>query len=215
MTSSSESPLEAAAGTAASHTTDAFKLLSNEARLAILLALWEDRDSLRNDNSVPFTELYERVGVSDSGNFTYHLDQLRGHFVKQTDDGYELRRAGYRVVEAVLSGAVVDAPILERTRVDEPCYYCGAPSIEVSYREGAIGMYCPECRGTYAESTDTEEKQPPSEQQRLGYMHLPPPGIESRTPREVLRASFIWLVGELGMAVNGVCPRCAAQSRTC
>lgn len=210
MPDSSESPLEAAAETTASRATDAFKLLSNETRLAILLALWESDDPLRTDNSVPFSELFERVGVRDSGNFTYHLDQLAGDFVEQTEDGYELKRAGYRVVEAVLSGAVVDAPVLERTRIDEPCHYCGAPSIEMSYREGQLGMYCPRCGGTYAESSGAGEPSPPSEQERLGYLHLPPAGVESRTPREALHASFVWVVGELGMAVNGVCPRCGA-----
>jgi len=39
-----ESPLEAAADFTGSHAVDAFKLLGNETRLAILLALWEAYD---------------------------------------------------------------------------------------------------------------------------------------------------------------------------
>ena len=43
---STKSPVEAAARTVGIDTTDAFKLLADETRLAILLALWEERHCL-------------------------------------------------------------------------------------------------------------------------------------------------------------------------
>lgn len=183
---------------------DAFSVLGNQTRMEILQTLGEA------DEPLSFSELYDQVEMGDSGNFTYHLDKVTGHFVRQADEGYDLRRAGYRVVEAVLSGAVTDEPVLERIRIEEACYYCGAPSIEINYREGQIGMYCTECRGTYGRASDANEMSLPAEQERLGYLHLPPAGLQDRTPTEVLHASFVWLAGELGTAVSGVCPRCAA-----
>lgn len=59
-TNSTESPLEAAAGTAGSHVTAAFELLSNEIRLSILLALWEPYDPYGTNNVVAFSELLKK-----------------------------------------------------------------------------------------------------------------------------------------------------------
>ncbi|NIQ52585.1 MAG: hypothetical protein GWN85_03630, partial [Gemmatimonadetes bacterium] len=59
-------PTEAAA-------TEAFSLLANETRLGILLAIWEEQVPLAEDNTVPFSRLFERVAIEDRGNFSYHL----------------------------------------------------------------------------------------------------------------------------------------------
>lgn len=100
-----ESQLEAAAGAAGDHVIDAFGLLSNETRLAILLALWEAYDQHNADDTVAFSKLYDRIDVSDSGNFTYHLNKLVGHFIAETDDGYRLRNTGLKIVQAAIAGA--------------------------------------------------------------------------------------------------------------
>lgn len=81
---------------------DAFAVLGNDTRMKILQTLGEADEPLR------FSELRDRIGVRDSGRFNYHLDKLTGHFITETDDGYALRPAGTRVVEAVLSRVVVD-----------------------------------------------------------------------------------------------------------
>jgi len=121
---------------------DAFAVLGNETRVGILQALGGA------DEPVSFSELRDRVGMRDTGQFNYHLDKLVGHFVRRSDEGYALRRAGERVVEAVLSGAVTDAPVLKPTVVDHPCPLCGAP-VEVTFREERVEMYCTECPGNY------------------------------------------------------------------
>jgi AcrR family transcriptional regulator len=79
-------------------------VLSNETRLAILPALWETYDPHAERNAVPFSELRDRVGIRQGGQFNYHLEQLLGHFVRKGDDGYKLRQAARHVVQAVLSG---------------------------------------------------------------------------------------------------------------
>ncbi|MEF8801746.1 MAG: helix-turn-helix domain-containing protein, partial [Halolamina sp.] len=99
---------------------DAFAVLGNETRMEILQTLGEA------DEPLPFSELRGRVGMRDSGQFNYHLGKLDGHFIKDTDGGYALGQKGSRVIEAVLSGAVTDTPVLDRTPVDMSCYCCGA-----------------------------------------------------------------------------------------
>ncbi len=182
---------------------DAFATLGNGTRLGILQALG------RAEDDVSFSELRDRVGVEDSGQFNYHLEQLVGHFVRKTDEGYQLQRAGRRVVEAVLSGAVTDAPDLDRTRVDETCELCGAP-IEVARDGGSIAMYCTECAGRYSHAYGDDPTGRRADEGYLGRLPLPPAGLRDRTPTEVLRAAWTWGNLEMLAISAGICPRCSA-----
>jgi hypothetical protein len=70
--------------------------------LSILLGLWEAFEPFTEENAVSFSELRDRVGTRDSGQFNYHLDQLTGHFIRATDSGYELRGSDHNnVVQAM------------------------------------------------------------------------------------------------------------------
>ncbi|MFT4885030.1 MAG: hypothetical protein ACI8U4_002549, partial [Natronomonas sp.] len=69
MDDSAPSPIESAAGAAGPEALDDFALLANETRLGILLALWEAYDPLAEDNAVSFTELRDRVGLRQGGQF--------------------------------------------------------------------------------------------------------------------------------------------------
>jgi DNA-binding transcriptional ArsR family regulator len=60
---------------------EAFAVLGNEIRLEILQRLGEA------DEPLAYSELFERMDYDDSGNFSYHLDQLVGHFVGRSDGG--------------------------------------------------------------------------------------------------------------------------------
>ncbi|MDY6764143.1 MAG: helix-turn-helix domain-containing protein, partial [Halobacteria archaeon] len=100
---------------------EAFNVLGNTTRVRILKTLGEA------DGSLSFAELRDKVGHDDPGNFNYHLSKLEGHFVRKTDEGYELQSAGERVIEAVLSGAMTETPVLEPTQTDIICHHCGAP----------------------------------------------------------------------------------------
>jgi DNA-binding transcriptional ArsR family regulator len=182
---------------------DAFATLGNETRLGILQALG------RAEGDLSFSELRDRVGVEDSGQFNYHLEQLVGHFVRKTEGGYQLRRAGRRVVEAVLSGAVTDAPDLDRTPVEETCELCGAP-IEVARDGGSIAMYCTECAGRYSHAYGEDPTGRRADEGYLGRLPLPPAGVRDRTPTEVMRAAWTWGNLEILAISAGICPRCSA-----
>ncbi|MEF8785892.1 MAG: helix-turn-helix domain-containing protein [Haloarculaceae archaeon] len=182
---------------------DAFALLGNETRVAILRTLGDARDPL------PFSDLHDRIDVRDSGQFNYHLEKLVGHFVRKTEDGYTLSRMGRRVVEAVLSGAVTETPELERTVVDESCEYCGAP-VEVTWKEGNIRLFCTECSGRYGRAFGDERKGTVVDEGYLGRLPLPPAGVRDRSPTEVFQAAWIAGTLEVYSLAAGICPRCSA-----
>ncbi|MXR50615.1 hypothetical protein GRX03_03190 [Halovenus sp. WSH3] len=180
---------------------EAFARLGNETRVEILRCLGEAGRPLQ------FSELHARTDVQDSGQFNYHLRKLVGQFVHKTEEGYMLSRMGRRVVEAVLSGAVTDTPSLERTQVDEPCEYCGAP-IEVTWTEGSVRMFCTECPGQFGRAFDGGTGTD-AEVGYLGRLPLPAAGVQDRTPAELLHAARIAGTLEVYALSAGVCPRCS------
>ncbi|WP_435175179.1 winged helix-turn-helix domain-containing protein [Halorussus sp. AFM4] len=186
---------------------EAFAAIGHEIRVGILEAL---ATTDRADRPVPFSALRERVGTVDSAKFNYHLDELVGHFVERTDEGYGFQPAGKRVAEAILSGAVTDDPVVELSRIDESCHYCGAP-IEVTYRRERVAAYCPECDGTFG-SSNVQDAEPaiPDEYGFLGNLDLPPAGVTDRTPSEIFAAAHTWSLADRLLAASDTCPRCAA-----
>lgn len=184
---------------------EAFSVLGNDVRMELLRVLGEA------DAALSFSELRDRVGVDDPGRFNYHLNQLAGHFVQQTPSGYVLRRPGERIIEAVLSGAVTEVPVIEQTQVDMACHFCGASPIEVDYRGGQLGVYCTECEGMYGGTDAGAHPRLPAERQRLWYAWLPPAGLRGRSPSEVVFASARWVAAEILTTATGMCPSCSAQ----
>lgn len=182
---------------------DAFAVLGDETRLQILQALGQA------DEPLSFSDLFDRVEYETTANFSYHLERVLGHFVREADEGYTLARAGERVVEAVLSGAVTETPVLERTPVDEPCFRCGG-TMEVSYREEAVGLYCSDCGGTRGGDSETASWSTGTEPDILGHVYLPPAGLRDRSPTELLQAAEIWTVAAAHARSRGVCPQCSA-----
>lgn len=185
---------------------DAFSVLGNETRMEIIQTLGD------SDEPLSFSELRDRVGVSDSGQFNYHLDKLVGHFIEDTDDGYGLRRAGERVIEAVVSGAVTEAPVIEPTQVDWPCPLCGA-TVEMSFQQEWVALSCTECQGMYSGSIAADESAPEQQIEHgyLGGLDLPPAAIQGRNPTQVLQAALTWASIERLAASSGMCPRCSAS----
>lgn len=199
-----DSPLEAAAGAASDRASEAFSILGHETRLSILLALWEAFDPFAEDNAVPFSELRERVGMRDSGQFNYHLDKLAGHFIRNTDDGYELRRAGYKLVGAVIAGTGIEEPTLDPTEIDRECNRCGAPTA-VTYQDGELYLVCTECDGYY----DRRETDPSGV---IAVGDFDPAGLTDRTPLQAWNALLTTFKRHLLSAAEGVCVLCSGPT---
>lgn len=196
-----DSPLEAAAGAADNRAVNAFKLLSDETRLAILLALWEAYDPYRTKEPVSFSELYDCVSIRDSANFTYHLDKLTGHFVEKTDEGYYLRNAGFRIVRAIIAGRGLDDTSISATELDISCRRCGDGQMEISYHNEAVYLTCSECGG-FADTADY----PPG---TIAKFELDSAGLNGRQPLELLATSAIRGWNNHRMMSQGVCPECS------
>lgn len=195
-----ESPLEVAAGAAGPETTKAFELLTDETRLAILLALWEAYDPL-GDERVSFSALQEHVGISDSGQFNYHLGKLKGQFVEEMEGGYKLGPVGNKIVRAIIGGVGLRSPTLEPTEIDMDCPLCGAPTA-ITYQDGRLFQLCTECEGNMAETDEFPGGM-------LYSWRLDPAGLDNRDPEEIYSASSIGNLRRTIAMVDGVCPECS------
>lgn len=205
---SPESPIEAAAGGADPGVVEAFKQLGDETRLAIMLALWEARTPWSEDDAVAFSDLYDRVGVRDSGQFSYHLGKLTPHFVEGTDSGYELTESGFRVVQATIAGTGFAEPTFGPVDVSKACPRCESP-MRMSYEENAVTYSCSSCEGVW-NTGDAEDKP----EAYIGGGMFPPAGVKNRAPDDIAEAFNAYaLVRGLAMLFN-VCPDCGGAIET-
>lgn len=179
----------------------AFKALGNETRMEILQTLG------RADDPLSFSQLRNRVGIRRGGRFNYHLGKLVGHFIEKSEQGYDITQAGRKVIQAVLSGAVTEAPESGLTEIDEACQLCSAP-IEVRYRDHRMEAFCTECAGIWG-----DEKYDSIEQTDgyLGQRQLPPAGLVDRSWNEAYRAAWVWHMLKIYALANELCPACSAH----
>jgi DNA-binding transcriptional ArsR family regulator len=166
----------------------AFKTLSHDLRLEILLALWEAPGF-----SLSFSELRKAVGERDSGSFNYHLSELVGHFVAETADGYELQYPGHRVLDAIQSGVFHEQATVGPLDLDAPCRDCGT-QLAFTYGTDYIArIRCPDCGNRALE------------------WPFDPGGIADREPQAVVdafdrRTRLLWCC-----ALDGICPFCTGH----
>ncbi|MEF8887809.1 MAG: winged helix-turn-helix domain-containing protein [Haloarculaceae archaeon] len=102
--------------------SDALAVLAEETRVRILRTLAE------TEGAMAFSELRRAVGVADAGRFNYHLSRVCEHFVRETESGYELDRAGARLVTAAdvdVAGQEPEATDAVEPDPGEPCPVCG------------------------------------------------------------------------------------------
>lgn len=186
---------------------EAFSVLGNETRMEVLKLLGGSNEPLS------FSELFERVDYDTASNFTYHLDRLDGHFIQQTDDGYELTQRGNRVHQAVLSGAMTDSPRVEPAELDEECYHCGS-NIWIDYRNQLAYIYCPGCDGNYGvpDSELAERLGEPDFASKFSVKAMnpcPPALVANRSPAEIHRTSVAWFHLEMLAWGHDLCPSCS------
>lgn len=167
---------------------EAFSLLGDDLRLEIIATLDEPPA-----DRVPFSELQEEVGLSDSGQFNYHLSQLVGHFVSKTNKGYRLTAAGERLARAVAAGLYTDSPILPPFGVGGTCNSCGEGPLEASYADEQFTISCSDCGHQMLE------------------VDAPPSLIRGRAPQEALDAFERWSSQQVEQAYEDICPTCGGS----
>jgi hypothetical protein len=180
---------EAAAGLAPA---DAFALLGNDTRIEILQALLE---AGADDGPVSFSTLYDHVDVDDSAHFNYHLKQLTDHFVRRTDEGYEFRYPGWKVVRSVFAGTFTDRTSLDPFDAPGACYDCDGP-LQAWYADDLLTIACADCEEPHVRYT------------------FPPGGLDDRTPEEFLLAFHHHVRHHYCLAADGVCPECMGRMET-
>jgi DNA-binding transcriptional ArsR family regulator len=165
---------------------DAFAALADGTRVAILRALWE-----ADDQTATFSELREAVGVGDSGQFNYHLDKLAGHFLRKTDDGYELALAGRRVIGSLLEVAYTKRGSIDPIALDRSCSHCGGDRT-FRYEDERVTIDCADCS--------------------LSARFEVPPGVFAGHDREAFPAvARRYLRVMLYEAASGFCPFCEGR----
>ena len=199
-----ESPLEAAAGAVGPGAVDAFKRVGDETRLAILLALWEAYEPFADDNALSFSELLDQVDYDTSGNFSYHLQKLEGHFVESTADGYRLKQAGHRVVRTVIAGTGLRDATLGPTEIDFDCAVCGE-SLAIVYENHQLYTVCDGCEGRFA----TDDRGPPG---TILAFAFDPAGLARSTAEEIFAASVFRAMQKFTMQMGGLCPECSGPT---
>lgn len=110
--------------------------IGNEHRISILRELTEA------DEPLPFSELRRRVGIEDTGQFNYHLTELRGRFVRKSDGRYELGHAGERVIVAAgdLDPVVWSERSGDTGHSEEACPVCGRTDCERLFQVHLSGL---------------------------------------------------------------------------
>ena len=206
----SELPIDTAADVEELRATEAFTLLGSETRLAILLALWE-ADELFDDGppnpserqALSFSELRERVDYDTSSNFSYHLDQLLGSFVRKTDEGYELLPAGDNIVHAIVASAGFVDRTVPPMEVELNCPRCDA-STAITYQNQRLFHVCCECEGLF----DLDGSHPRG---TLGGWISNPAILDRGTAEDIHTAVRTEVYHLFAMRAAGICPKCSGR----
>lgn len=202
------SPLNRVADAVPEQAVERFESVSNTIRLAILLALWEAYDPYEPTNSVTFSELREQTGVTDSGRFNYHLNNL-DPFVEQTAEGYRLSTAGLRIVQMILAGTGFETSYISPTSVDENCPFCGS-SVLVTVQDGRLYVLCADCAGTWGKEIGGVSFEGVEDVGGIFMTHkIDPAGLEDSSPRDLYEAAIINNYFTVQKADAGICSVCS------
>lgn len=169
---------------------EAFALLGHEIRLDILLALVEDWVAVYTEPK-SYAELMDAVGVRDSGKFNYHLDKLRGVYVRKVDGGYVPTASATALYRAVLAHRPTETFAFDSTAVESACPACGSRPI-LRYDRGFASLDCKACSDW------------------IGFTFpLPQRAFDGREPDSLLAVVDRRVRHHLGIASAGQCPDCA------
>ena len=172
--------------------SEVFTILGNETRVDILHALLE----LGGDESpVSFTDLFERVDAADSANFSYHLRQLTGHFLRRRDEGYEFRAPGRKVVSSIFTGTLTERAQVGFFPAEGSCHACGG-DLHAWYVDDTLSIGCADCGAI-----------------QVSYP-FPAGALDGRSTDDLLAAFHHYVRHHYCLAADGVCPECTGVVET-
>ncbi|WP_256299434.1 DUF7351 domain-containing protein [Haloarchaeobius salinus] len=173
---------------------DAFEVLGHEIRLATIEALAEERRESWIPRGLRFSELRDAVGVRDTGQFNYHLDQLRGSFVSKFGDEYVLTNAGFELAGALRAGTFDQTAgrTERRGELDRTCPVCDEP-LEAVYEYGYLRVVCPD-------------------HDRILTTTLPPAAVHDRDMSTVVDLANARVRDQVQRVRAGGCPHCWGET---
>lgn len=166
-------------------THDSFAAVANETRLDILKALWADGDAT-------FTDLFDLVDLEDTGQFSYHLNQLIGQFVHKRDDRYTLTNVGREIVMTVFTHVDGSNSLQEPVAMDLQCHSCGT-DVLARARGDWLRIDCLSCGKLYASYP------------------VPRAGLHNREGVDMLSVFDQRLRRLNGLVHRGICPNCTCS----
>lgn len=126
---------------------ESIEALANQQRLEILVALAEQKyEDGAETSTMSFTQLYDAVSCRSTSQFSYHLKQLVGKFVVETQNGYQLTYAGDKVRRAVFSGLYESSHTFGPVAVEGACPNCSAQSLSAYSTDDRFTIECRECK---------------------------------------------------------------------
>jgi hypothetical protein len=174
---------------------DAFALLSDETRVAILRAVARAQAELDEVNAGPselaFSEVYDRVDVDNTSKLSYHLGELTGTFLRKGEDGYSLTHAGERVVRFVVSGNYERPAEFDPVETDGRCPFCGERPLRARLHHQFFLVECPACERPVSNYAVT------------------PAQVRSLAGEELVRSVERKQAMDYAQVRRGVCPQCA------
>lgn len=187
------------------HLDDVFALLGNETRMGILRELWDVREPFlpTAENALSFTDLRERVGVSDPGQFNYHLSQLVGTFLARTEEGYVLPPNAVNMLRAAIVRSGIEDVSLTPTPAEDPCPLCGG-GVEVLYADDRLVVRCTACPGEYESEVSPKGT-------LIASQTFPKPGVGGKDGQELWQATIDHSAIAAFGFLRGLCPECAVR----
>lgn len=162
-----------------------FGLLSNELRVEILKTLGQS-----SDTGLSFSELFDRVDVSDSGNFNYHLNELCGSFIRKAGT-YELTYAGKQVIGAIYAGTYTANATVEPVSIGWTCLLCGG-EMSAEYRDETAIIRCVDC-------------------EKGARFPFPPGSLDQYARDDLPRVFSRWWHHSIKRIAGRFCPTCAGR----
>ncbi|WP_436932352.1 winged helix-turn-helix domain-containing protein [Halosimplex halobium] len=178
------------AGDAGVAPTAVFELLADETRLAIVRELAGVRRANWQWAGLSFADLRRAVGAGDAGNFSYHLEKLRGPLVVKDGGEYYLRNRGMELVGALESGRYTGPGERLREPTDYDCPYPDCDrALRAVYDDQYFRLRCPDhhvFNGTA----------------------VPPAAADHLAVDELVAVTMLDLREQVKRARAGVCPNC-------
>jgi hypothetical protein len=174
---------------------EAFALVGHETRVAILRAVMDAaNESGEPYGAVSFSELRDRVGMRDSGQFNYHLGKLVGPFLERDGKGYRMRYTTLLVMGAILAGTYTERGDAEPVTVDSPCPSCGGV-VQATYENDRGVVQCVDCEDVFCSAS------------------IPAGALEGYDREEYPRVFKQWTTRLMGEMQSGFCLACTGRVR--